>query len=66
MAYIKTTVTDDVTGKKSDFCFNTEYIVSMQPTRHATVLKFASGEKAVVDTTYEDLSRFVGAKDKLD
>jgi hypothetical protein len=66
MAFIKTTLTDDVTGKKSDFCFNTEYIISMQVAHNATFLKFTNGEKVAVDIHYEDLIRYVGAKDKLD
>jgi hypothetical protein len=66
MAFIKTTLTDDITGKNSEFCFNTEYIVSMQPARNATVLMFTDGQKLIVDIPYEALTRFVGAKDKLD
>ena len=66
MAFIKTTLTDDVTGKNSEFCFNTEYLVSLQPARNATTLKFIDGDKVIVDMSYADLIRYVGAKDKLD
>ena len=33
MAFIKTTLTDEFVGKNAEFCFNTEYVVAMQPTR---------------------------------
>jgi hypothetical protein len=66
MAFIKTTLTDEITGKNAAFCFNTEYVVSMQPTRNTTVLMFTDGQKLIVDIPYETLTRFVGAKDKLD
>ena len=66
MAFIKTTLTDDVTGKNADFCFNTEYVVAMQPTRIATILTFCDGQKLIVDIPFETLTKFVGAKDKLD
>ena len=66
MAYIKTTLTDELTGKNSQFCFNTEYIVSMQPAKNTTVLTFTHGQKLIVDIPYDALTRFVGAKDKLD
>ena len=29
MAFIKTTLTDDITGKNSEFCFNTEYVIAI-------------------------------------
>jgi hypothetical protein len=63
MAFIKTTLTDELTGKNSEFCFNTEYVVSLQPARNTTVLKFADGQK--VDMPYEALLRYFGAQDKL-
>jgi hypothetical protein len=66
MAFIKTTLTDEITGKNADYCFNTEYVVSMQPTKNTTVIMFTSGQKLIVDIPYEALARFVGAKDKLD
>ena len=66
MAFVKTTVTDDITGKNSEFCFNTEYIISMQPSRNATILKFTNGERVIVDMPYEALNRAVGATDQLD
>jgi len=65
MAFIKTTLTDDITGKNSDFCFNTEYVIAMQPTRVATILTFSDGQKLIVDTPYAKLTQFVGAEDKL-
>ena len=66
MAYIKTTLTDDITGKNSDFCFNTDYVIAMQPTRIATILTFSDGQKLIVDIPFEKLVKFVGAKEKLD
>ena len=66
MAFIKTTLTDDITGKNSDFCFNTEYVIAMQPTRVATILTFSDGQKLIVDIPYAKLTQFVGAKDKLE
>jgi hypothetical protein len=66
MAFLKTTLTDELTGKNSEFCFNTHYVMSMQPTRNATVLSFVDGQKVVVDTNYEALLRFVVAAEKLE
>ena len=66
MAYIKTTLTDELTGKNSGFCFNTEYIVSLQPARNATILKFTDGQTVIVDMPYDALMCYIGAKDKLD
>ncbi len=66
MAFIKTTLTDDITGKNSEFCFNTEYVIAMQPTRVATILTFCDGQKLIVDLPYAQLTAFVGAKEKLD
>jgi len=63
MAYIKTTLTDEVTGKNADFCFNTEHIASMQPTPKATILMFSNGQKLIVDIPFEKLVTFVGAKE---
>ena len=62
MAYIKTTLTDDVTGKNADFCFNTEFVMAMQPTRIATILTFCDGQKLIVDIPFEKLTELVGAK----
>jgi hypothetical protein len=66
MAFLKTTLTDDISGKNSEFCFNTDYVVSMQPVRNTTVLMFTDGQKLIVDIPYEALTRFVGAKVKPD
>ena len=66
MAFIKTTLTDEITGKNSEFCFNTEYIVSLQPARNCTILRFADGKDVVVDLRYDALTRFVEAKDRLE
>ncbi len=66
MAFIKTTLTDDITGKNADFCFNTEYVIAMQPTRVATILTFSDGQKLIVDVPFEKLTKFVGAKDNFD
>jgi hypothetical protein len=66
MAFIKTTLTDEITGKNSEFCFNTEYIVSLQPARNTTILMFTDGQKLIVDLPYEALTRHMGAKEKLD
>ncbi len=66
MAFIKTTLTDDVTGKNAEFCFNTEYVIAMQPTRVATVLTFSDGQKLIVDIPFEKLVKFVSAKEISD
>ena len=66
MAFIKTTLTDDITGKNVDYCFNTEYIVALSPARNATELTFVTGQKVLVDIPYPSLTKFVGAKDKVD
>ena len=66
MAFIKTTLTDDVTGKNADFCFNTEYVIAMQPTRVATILTFSDGQKLIVDVPFEKLTKFVSAKEISD
>ena len=66
MAFIKTTLTDDISGKNSEYCFNTDYVMAMQPTRVATILTFCDGQKLIVDIPYEKLVKFVGAKEKLD
>ena len=63
MAYIKTTLTDDVSGKNADFCFNTEFIASMQPTPKATILMFSNGQKLIVDIPFEKMLKFVGAQE---
>jgi hypothetical protein len=66
MAFIKTTLTDDITGKNADFCFNTDYVMAMQPTRVCTILTFCDGQKLIVDIPFDQLTKYVGAKDKLD
>ncbi|MBW8864173.1 MAG: hypothetical protein JF609_04470 [Verrucomicrobia bacterium] len=66
MPFIKTTLTDDVTGKNADYCFNTDHVMAMQPTRIATVLTFCDGQKLIVDIPFEKLAKFVGATEKLD
>ena len=66
MAFIKTTLTDDITGKNSEFCFNTDYVIAMQPTPKATILTFSDGQKLIVDLSFDKLVKFVGAKEKLD
>jgi hypothetical protein len=66
MAFIKTTLTDDVNGKNSEFCFNTDYVMAMQPTRVATILTFCDGQKLIVDIPFDKLTKFVGAKEKID
>jgi hypothetical protein len=66
MAFIKTTLTDEFAGKNAEFCFNTEYVVAMQPTRVATILTFCDGKKLIVDIPYPKLIKFVGAKETLD
>jgi uncharacterized protein YlzI (FlbEa/FlbD family) len=63
MAYIKTTLTDDVTGRNADFCFNTEHIASMQPTPKATILMFSNGQKLIVDIPFEKMLKFVAAQE---
>jgi uncharacterized protein YlzI (FlbEa/FlbD family) len=54
-----------VTGKNADFCFNTDYVIAMQPTPKATILTFSDGQKLIVDLAFENLVKFVGAKDKI-
>ena len=66
MAFIKTTLTDELTGKNTEFCFNTYYVMTMQPARSATILTFVDGSKVVVDTQYDALNRFVTAVEKLE
>ena len=66
MTFIKTTLTDDVTGKNSEFCFNTDYVIAMQPTRAATILTFCDGQKLIVDIPFEKLTKFVSAKENID
>lgn len=66
MAFVKTTLTDEMTGKNNDFCFNTDYVMHMQPARSATVLTFVDGQRIIVDTRYEALTRFVSAVEKLE
>ena len=66
MAYIKTTLTDEITGKNAEFCFNTDQVIAMQPTRVATILTFCDGQKLIVDIPFKKLVKFVGAKENLD
>ena len=66
MAFIKTTLTDELTGKNTDYCFNTEYVVSLQPARDTSILMFSDGQKVIVDIPFEKLAHYFAAKDKLD
>ena len=66
MPFIKTTLTDEITGKNVDYCFNTEHVVALSPARNATELTFITGQKLLVDLRYDALTKFIGAKDKLD
>lgn len=66
MAFVKTTLTDEMTGKNTEFCFNTDYVMHMQPARNATVLTFVDGQRIIVDTNYEVLCRFVTAVEKFE
>jgi len=66
MAFIKTTLTDEITGKNVEYCFNTEHVVALSPARTATELTFITGQKVLVDLPYAALTRFMGAKEKLD
>ena len=66
MAFIKTTLTDEITGKNVDYCFNTESVLALSPARNATELTFVTGQKVLVDLPYAALTKFIGAKDKLD
>ena len=66
MAFIKTTLTDEITGKNVEYCFNTEQLVALSPARNATELTFITGQKVLVDLPYAALTKFIGAKDKID
>jgi predicted RNA-binding protein (virulence factor B family) len=66
MAFIKTTLTDELTGKNVEICINTEYIVSLSPARNTTEITFTNGDKKLVDLSYDALTKFIGAKAKLD
>ena len=66
MAFIKTTLTDEITGKNIEYCFNTEHIVALSPARSTTEITFLTGQKVLVDLSYAALTKFIGAKDKLD
>jgi hypothetical protein len=66
MAFIKTTLTDEITGKNVEYCFNTEHIVALSPARTTTEITFITGQKVLVDLPYAALTKFVGAKDKLE
>jgi hypothetical protein len=66
MAFIKTTLTDEITGKNVEYCFNTEHIVTLSPARNTTEITFLTGQKVLVDLPYAALTKFIGAKDKLD
>jgi hypothetical protein len=65
MAFVKTTLTDESNGKITEFCFNTNFVMTMQPSRSTTILTFIDGQKIVVDTHYDSLNQFVGAVEKL-
>jgi hypothetical protein len=66
MAFIKTTLTDEITGKNVEYCFNTEHIVALSPARNTTEITFLTGQKVLVDLPYGALTKFIGAKEKLD
>jgi hypothetical protein len=66
MAFIKTTLTDEITGKNVEYCFNTEHLIALSPARNATEVTFITGQKVLVDLPYAALTKFIGAKDKLD
>ena len=66
MPFIKTTLTDEITGKNVDYCFNTEHVIALSPARNATELTLITGQKLLVDLRYDSLTEFVGAKGKLD
>jgi hypothetical protein len=66
MAFIKTTLTDEVTGKNVEYCFNTEQIIALSPARNTTEVTFITGQQVLVDLPYAALTKFIGAKDKLD
>ena len=66
MAFIKTTLTDEITGKNVEYCLNTEHIIALSPARNTTEVTFISGQKVLVDLPYAALTKFIGAKDKLD
>ena len=66
MAFIKTTLTDDITGKNVEYCFSTEHVVALSPARNTTEVTFDTGQKVIVDLPYAALTKFIGAKDKLD
>ncbi len=66
MAFIKTTLTDEITGKNVEYCFNTEHLIALSPARATTEVTFITGQKVLVDLPYAALTKFIGAKDKLD
>jgi hypothetical protein len=66
MAFIKTTLTDEITGKNVEYCFNTDYVIALSPARNATEITFNTGQKVLVDLRYDVLTKFVGAKDKAE
>jgi hypothetical protein len=66
MAFIKTTLTDEITGKNVEYCFNTEHVLALSPARTTTEITFTSGQKVLVDLPYAALTKFIGAKDKVD
>jgi hypothetical protein len=66
MPFIKTTLTDEITGKNVEYCFNTEHVIALSPARTTTEITFISGQKVLVDLPYASLTKFIGAKDKVD
>ena len=66
MAFIKTTLTDEITGKNVEYCFNTEHVVALSPARTTTEITFITGQKVLVDLPYAGLTKFIDAKDRLD
>ena len=66
MAFIKTTLTDEITGKNAEYCFNTEHLIALSPPRNTTEITFVTGHKVLVDLPCAALTKFIGAKEKLD
>jgi len=49
MAFIKTTLTDEITGKNVEYCFNTEHPSSRSRPRATRRVTFVTGQKVLVD-----------------
>ena len=65
MAFIKTTLTDEITGKNVEICFNTKQMVTLSPARNATEITFTNGQKMLVDLRYDQLTKYIEAVDNL-